>query len=604
MTANRPRQAAAQQVPLVGPFDHDAGYAYRAQLSRGPWFQELAELGDSNDAPQRSPAVLLENGNPIGRAHASHRDIANRGGGLYSHWSTTVYFSASDNSDPNQNGCSYSLLIDRDFQRDERLASAVTRYLQTRLAALGPTESGFYNYYARLAESGTPFQFYDKPVARFVLDHASNFDRYVEIGAGIGQLSALLAAGGLHAVAVEGDSQRAKAAVALHDALAPRIDGIADNMSVVETFFPSNAVKIDQGTLVIFTNLIHSNDEDALLAGCRNAGGIVIDICRFGHSRTTTDLWRALIRQIRGLGFPYVDQVLSWGEPKTTNEDSPTCGRILYFHRGPQLTRRTATIDARRNAAPNPLTAAMVEWKPEMDFSARTEEVAASLASNPRALEIFRRTINSLDVDAVNSLKATYSSALDNYDPNGMYKYLDIPYWVGHKVNYAIMLDLDRRPPSALLDIGTGAAHLLAIANALGHRTIGIDIHEPFYIDVCAALNIDRRTCRVSARTLLPSLGSRFDIVTALWTVFNYIIDNPDGYSTYWSQEDWAFFLTDIQENHLNTPGTVMLEINAERMPDGSRKFNDELFSWLRAKGGIGEEGRFLFLTNNEGKII
>jgi hypothetical protein len=52
---------------------------------------------------------VLENGSPIGKPHALHDDIRTVGGGLYSHWKDTLYFSTSDNSDPNSNGRSYSL---------------------------------------------------------------------------------------------------------------------------------------------------------------------------------------------------------------------------------------------------------------------------------------------------------------------------------------------------------------------------------------------------------------------------------------------------------------------------------------------------------------
>jgi hypothetical protein len=124
----------------------------------------------------------------------------------------------------------------------------------------------------------------------------------------------------------------------MREALSAEIEGISDNMSVVEAFFPSHKAMIDRRTLVLFTNIIHSNnDGNAILAGCRDAGAIIIDICRFGHSRTTADLWRALIRQIRDLGFPYADSVLSWGDPTQENQKSPSCGRVLYFHRGTRL---------------------------------------------------------------------------------------------------------------------------------------------------------------------------------------------------------------------------------------------------------------------------
>src|SRR5436853_5305763 len=49
---------------------------------------------------RRSRLRLMEDGKPLGPAHASHDDIRSHGGGLFSHWGDDLYFSTSDNSDP------------------------------------------------------------------------------------------------------------------------------------------------------------------------------------------------------------------------------------------------------------------------------------------------------------------------------------------------------------------------------------------------------------------------------------------------------------------------------------------------------------------------
>src|SRR5215475_1894236 len=46
---------------------------------------------------------LTENGHPLGPGGAMHEDIRQMGQGLYSHWGGDLYFSTSDNSDPNTN---------------------------------------------------------------------------------------------------------------------------------------------------------------------------------------------------------------------------------------------------------------------------------------------------------------------------------------------------------------------------------------------------------------------------------------------------------------------------------------------------------------------
>jgi SAM-dependent methyltransferase len=114
--------AAATVLPLSAPF--------RQLVTEGEhcWYvalpQEIAADGDDNDDNRRSPWRLLEDGVAIGKPHTSHRWIGQIGRGCYSHWriparsgggvdGSGLYFSTSDNSDPNVNGRHYCLALDR-----------------------------------------------------------------------------------------------------------------------------------------------------------------------------------------------------------------------------------------------------------------------------------------------------------------------------------------------------------------------------------------------------------------------------------------------------------------------------------------------------------
>jgi len=85
---------------------HDGGHAYQVRLRFG-W--PLHAAGDSNDRPRSSRAVLRENGVALGPAHALHDLVRQQGGGRFSHWGRTLYFSAPDNSDPRTNGRRYEV---------------------------------------------------------------------------------------------------------------------------------------------------------------------------------------------------------------------------------------------------------------------------------------------------------------------------------------------------------------------------------------------------------------------------------------------------------------------------------------------------------------
>jgi len=57
---------------------------------------------------------VFENGVELGPAHTQHVTIQASGGGRFSHWYSSLYFSASDNSDPRTNGRNYTWAIEGD----------------------------------------------------------------------------------------------------------------------------------------------------------------------------------------------------------------------------------------------------------------------------------------------------------------------------------------------------------------------------------------------------------------------------------------------------------------------------------------------------------
>jgi hypothetical protein len=89
---------------LKMPFVKSSGFAYSASI---PQFSSF-----SNDMQHlaRSPLKLCENGRPIGPPHVALANIAANGKGSFVHWGDSVFFSTSDNTDPNTNGRRYSVL--------------------------------------------------------------------------------------------------------------------------------------------------------------------------------------------------------------------------------------------------------------------------------------------------------------------------------------------------------------------------------------------------------------------------------------------------------------------------------------------------------------
>jgi len=80
----------------------EQGHCYIASMDFG-------EEGDKLTG-NRSMLMLFEDGNPLGPPRSIHADIREGGGGRFSHWTReTLYFSASDNTDPRSNGRRYEV---------------------------------------------------------------------------------------------------------------------------------------------------------------------------------------------------------------------------------------------------------------------------------------------------------------------------------------------------------------------------------------------------------------------------------------------------------------------------------------------------------------
>lgn len=230
----------------------------------------------------------------------------------------------------------------------------------------------------------------------------------------------------------------------------------------------------------------------------------------------------------------------------------------------------------------NGVGSGFLEYKPLMDFGLRAAEIEESLGDE-RLRQIYRKTISSVDIDKVKAFQEKYRSTLESVAPQSYEKYADLPFWIRNKVPSVAFLNLDKRSPLDILDIGTGAAHFPAICQALGHRVVGIDIDYPLYQDACGLFSVDRRSLGVYSEVPLKPLGRKFDLITAIAINFHYE-SNKRGY---WSIDDWAFLVRDLIDNHLKTPGTIYFELNRRMDADGTEYFDQDLLNWAVAVGAV-----------------
>jgi SAM-dependent methyltransferase len=92
-------------VSLPASFRHVQGHMWACPLP------ELAASSDTQEFPRRSPLMLFEDGLPLDFNHAPHDAVRLFGEGRYSHWGEELFFSSSDNSDPNTNGRIYTAML-------------------------------------------------------------------------------------------------------------------------------------------------------------------------------------------------------------------------------------------------------------------------------------------------------------------------------------------------------------------------------------------------------------------------------------------------------------------------------------------------------------
>jgi hypothetical protein len=158
---------------------------------------------------------------------------------------------------------------------------------------------------------------YDRAIARFVIEQCPLATRFVEVGAGIGQESMLLALHGLPAYAVEWFADHIDMMKRLRQRLAERIDRtLPDRMTPVHDWFPRCAEDyIDEGALLAFPTLSTRIDDDLerqILQAMQRAAGVILSLKDFFRHRPDRADQDALVARIRDHGFGAPVIVRAW----------------------------------------------------------------------------------------------------------------------------------------------------------------------------------------------------------------------------------------------------------------------------------------------------
>lgn len=224
-------------------------------------------------------------------------------------------------------------------------------------------------------------------------------------------------------------------------------------------------------------------------------------------------------------------------------------------------------------------------FDPLGDFDERIAAAEARYCADPAVQAVFRAAVAKVDRRALDAIRAAHRPMLEDLSQSWAGKYADVPWWLAHKARHAVRLGLDRREPIDILDIGAGAGHWCAIANALGHRALAADLAYPFYEEMCALLGVERVHQIVERDVPFAPLGRRFQLITIFNQVFDMTVDRATGGYLHWSLDDWRAFLGDLAVNHLSDGGDIYMSLNKRPDDDGMRAYNHALLDWAAGQG-------------------
>ena len=112
-----------------------------------------------------------------------------------------------------------------------------------------------------------------------------------------------------------------------------------------------------------------------------------------------------------------------------------------------------------------------------------------------------------------------------------------------------------------ILDIGTGTGYFPFICNEFSHAGFCLDVPDnELYDQITDSLGLIKFKRYIKSFELLKlNTNERFDLVTAYMICFN-----NHKQENLWSNKEWEFFISDLQDNYLKKDGKILLNFNEE----------------------------------------
>lgn len=158
---------------------------------------------------------------------------------------------------------------------------------------------------------------HDRAIARFVIERCPFAKRFVEVGAGVGQESILLAMMGKTTCAIEANVENFTMMKRLVEHLAARLaSDLPNRMTPIYDWYPTRAAEyVDSDTILAFPSLSWTLDaaqERTIFDSLSAAGGVILSLYDFFTHRAEPAEQEALVAQIRERGFEAPIEISSW----------------------------------------------------------------------------------------------------------------------------------------------------------------------------------------------------------------------------------------------------------------------------------------------------
>lgn len=215
-------------------------------------------------------------------------------------------------------------------------------------------------------------------------------------------------------------------------------------------------------------------------------------------------------------------------------------------------------------------------------FDERVEQLERRNPMSERTRANLVRALKSIDPAKREAFIARHREELVDIETLAEAKYADIGYWAHRNVLLAQWLDLDTKPPLDILDIGMGSGNFSMVAQSMGHSSVGTDVFNPWYSELCELMDVERVIAPVGRGEDYKPVDRKFDMITMMLPAFHK--KTVKGKREHWSVEDWRLFLLGLVKNMLKPGGSIFILMPLDKDGHGGLSYSP-LVEWSRERG-------------------